>query len=557
MEFRAGSAAKTGQVRLSAYAVVLIIVAISVLTSGPSWRLVLSGGVPLLVVLLLDRFVLSKLPKPGDVLVSLLPDAIESRLFSTTQKRYLWSDIAEVGAESIAGTTALQLQLKPSPDRPNRRAFLNGVNPARPYLALNAFTPDEQERLLDAVRLRLRGGASAFDSQPQRPAVPNELTMTRQWQEQLTALAPKVWVCWALIATNVLVWLATAAMGVGWMTGDAEKLYAFGGNTASAVQAGEWWRLLSATFLHADAMHLIFNMIGLYVVGTLVERIFGRSSFLLIYLSCGLAGSVASLYFGAQTTVSVGASGAVFGIAGALLAVVYQHRQSLPRLFNRQILGGMAIFVGYSLLMGFSKAGVDNAAHVAGLATGALVGLLLPPRFDAEHHASAVMDRAILVAGLVAIVLSWAALRAPTAKVDVAARIEIKHAIPTVALAFDQAVKALQQDQQAVKNGQMTDREADDRSRSVHAPRMQTVIDQMKALPIDAASPAADFMGDLLGLAQALHELLAMDSVPVNGKMQPTNMARAKELEAQVKTFNDRLLKRAERNKKASGSRAS
>lgn len=554
MEFRA-SKSLVGQARMGMYGGVLAGAVISALFNGFNTTFLLTAGIPLALVLAVDCLVLSKAPKVGDVLVSLKLGSIDAHLFNTKKKSYPWSEVVGAKVESMGGAMTLQLQLKPSTDRPDKRAFLNGVNPARPCLPLQALTPADQELLLDAVLARLQEEpADRWRSAP-LPQTPNDLTLARQLEERLTAMAPTVWVCWALIATNVLIWFATASQGVGWMTGDADKLYEFGGNAASAVQSGAWWRLLTSMFLHANAMHLLFNMVGLYVVGGMVERIFGRVPFLLIYLVSGLAGSVASLYFAAQKSVSVGASGAVFGIAGALLVVVYRHRESLPRLFNRQILSGMAVFVGYSLLMGFSKAGVDNAAHVGGLVAGALLGLLLPARFDAEHHARVVVGRAILAVGLLGAALAWAAFRAPTAQVDMEARIEARRTIPIVALAFDQAVKAMQQDVTDVKNGRMTDREADDRSRSVHAPRMKAVVDQLKALPVDAGSPASDVVADLQGLAQALYEMSAMESVEIDGKMQPADTLRAKRLEADFKHFNDRMQERMRRQKNASASR--
>ncbi len=488
MEFRVGVPILR-HARMGLYGGVGIAAAITVVLPGFSRRtLIILGGV-MMFVLLLDWLLLRKAPKLGDVLVSLTAQGLESRHFSTRRKQIPWSDIADVHVDVVSGVPCLQLSLKTVSGNVDKRTFLSHFNPWRPSLALHALLPCDQERLVDAARTRLRGDPQSLSSSEPSSGTPNELTIARELREHLAALTPSVWACWSLIVMNVLIWLVTAFMGVGWVTGDAERLYTFGGNTASAVQAGEWWRLLFSTVLHADVTHLVFNMLGLYVVGGLVERIFGRLSFTVIYLLCGLAGSVASLYYGAQTNVSVGASGAVFGIAGALLTVVFKHRHSLPRLFNRQVLGGMVVFVGYSLLMGLSKAGVDNAAHVGGLAAGAVLGALLPPRFDVKLHARLIRDRTMLAIGLLGVVLLWAGFRAPPARVDIAARVEVKRNLPSVALAFDEAVKAIQQDASAVKKGQMTDRESDDRSRTVHAPRVLTVIERIKALPLDAETP--------------------------------------------------------------------
>lgn len=543
MDFKA-SVSLVGTMRWSMYGAALVGVVIGWGMNGFSWEFLLAGGALMaFFYFAVDRLILSKAPRIGDVVVSLKLGSIDAPLFNTKRKSYLWSEIESAKVDTVSGATVLELKLLPAADRPDKRAFLDGVNHARPFVPLQSLSPTDQEQLLDAVLARLQGAPAAGLSDSATPVV-NDLTLVRQLDERLKAMAPTAWLTLALIALNVGVWLVTASLGVGWMTGSAEKLYEFGGNTASAVQGGQWWRLLTATFLHANLLHLLFNMIGLWATGVTVERIFGRRSFALIYLAAALAGSVASLYFSAQTKVSVGASGAVFGVAGALLIVVFQQRRTLPKLFNRQILSGMAAFVGYSLLLGFSKAGVDNAAHLGGLAAGVAMGLVLPGRFDLERHARLAGRRTLLALLLLAAVLPWATLRAPVAREDVGALIQAQNAIPPAARAFDAVIHALKQDVADVKAGKMSDKEADDRSRSVHAPRMQSVVTQLEAIRVAADDPRAAVVSDLLLMSRALHESLAMDSVEIDGKMQPADGPRAAQLSAEMQEINARMLRR-------------
>lgn len=146
--------------------------------------------------------------------------------------------------------------------------------------------------------------------------------------------------------------------------------------TPLILEEGEWYRLFTAMFLHFGMTHLANNMLVLFVLGGRLERTVGKIRFLLIYLLGGMAGNLLSLFLdraGSEAAVSAGASGAVFAVTGALVYIVLLHRGRVEDLSVRQILV-MAIL---SLYMGFASAGVDNAAHVGGLAGGFLVSALV------------------------------------------------------------------------------------------------------------------------------------------------------------------------------------
>ena len=149
----------------------------------------------------------------------------------------------------------------------------------------------------------------------------------------------------------------------------------------SLVAAGEWWRLLTVALLHESPIHLAFNMYALYLVGPVVERIYGWKLFILIYLACDLAASVASFVFGNPLIGSVGASGAIFGLFGCLFIAGRVHNPVLDRQ-SRNLTAQIGSLIVLNLILGFTfGAGtIDNFAHVGGLLAGAWLGLVLVPR---------------------------------------------------------------------------------------------------------------------------------------------------------------------------------
>lgn len=192
--------------------------------------------------------------------------------------------------------------------------------------------------------------------------------------ELLYARSPHARVTLALVLANVLVFLASASSSGSLFAIDRATLLRFGGNLAPLVSDGETWRLLASTFLHGGLLHIAFNMYALYQAGQLVERLFGSFAYALIYFAAGLLASVASIWW-QQQTLSVGASGAVFGVYGALLAYLALQRGSIPMAVFRDIRSSTLLFVAYALVAGFTLPGIDNAAHLGGLAAGFVAGL--------------------------------------------------------------------------------------------------------------------------------------------------------------------------------------
>jgi membrane associated rhomboid family serine protease len=138
----------------------------------------------------------------------------------------------------------------------------------------------------------------------------------------------------------------------------------------SAIDAGEWWRLLTPILVHGGVLHLFLNMYILFIYGPNVEEAFGTMRFILFFLLTGVMGSAFS-YALPPDNASVGASGAIFGIVGVLVAYLYRRRR---RQVIAQYLRGMGFFVVANLVLGFVLPGIDNFAHIGGLVGGLLLG---------------------------------------------------------------------------------------------------------------------------------------------------------------------------------------
>lgn len=179
--------------------------------------------------------------------------------------------------------------------------------------------------------------------------------------------------------TLILIALTTIVSLTAMLSSDGAFLYDWLQLDKPALAAGEIWRLWTVTLLHSpqDPLHLIFNMYALYLAGTIVERWYGPWRFLVFYLACAAAGSTGSFVFGGDVP-SVGASGAIFGLFGILLAAGRIHhpvdRQS------RGVVSQLMFLVLINIVFGFASGGsIDNAAHLAGLAAGLWLGALIPP----------------------------------------------------------------------------------------------------------------------------------------------------------------------------------
>jgi membrane associated rhomboid family serine protease len=201
--------------------------------------------------------------------------------------------------------------------------------------------------------------------------------------ESLRDITPRTPVTQALVSANILVFIVAVALGAGVIKPDPRVMIKLGTNFTPLTLDGQWWRLLTSMFLHFGLIHIAFNMLALYVNGTVAERIFGSLRYLVIYLLAGLCGSVASLLWHSQVN-SAGASGAIFGILGAMIAFYLRKEGGVPPSVLKAQLNSAALFVFYNLVLGASVH-VDNAAHLGGLAGGFVMGFLLSRPLHADR----------------------------------------------------------------------------------------------------------------------------------------------------------------------------
>jgi rhomboid protease GluP len=181
----------------------------------------------------------------------------------------------------------------------------------------------------------------------------------------------------ALIGMNVAVFALMLLYGAGLWHSNLGVQLAWGAGFGPATKDGEWWRLATAMFLHFGLLHLAINMWALWDAGRLVERVYGRVRFLTVYFASGLSGNLLSLVTHGDQAISGGASGAIFGVYGALLVFLWRERRGLHPVEFRWLFGGAAAFAAATIAFGFVFAGVDNAAHIGGLTAGTLVGIAL------------------------------------------------------------------------------------------------------------------------------------------------------------------------------------
>jgi rhomboid protease GluP len=205
--------------------------------------------------------------------------------------------------------------------------------------------------------------------------------------DQLQNRVPRVPVTLWLIAANIAVFVIMLGFGAGLWHGNNNVQLAWGANFGPATKDGEWWRLGSALFLHFGLFHLALNMISLWDGGRLVERMFGPARFVLIYIFSGLTGNLLSLIAQGDRAVSGGASGAIFGVYGALMVFLWRERSRLNASEFKWLFWGAVGFSIVTIVLGLQITGIDNAAHIGGLIGGILAGAALMRPLDPAQHA--------------------------------------------------------------------------------------------------------------------------------------------------------------------------
>ncbi len=184
-------------------------------------------------------------------------------------------------------------------------------------------------------------------------------------------------VTYAIFAIDVLIFLAVGISGLSWTEPTYLELVRWGADFSPLTLSGEWWRLFTSTFVHIGIIHIALNMWCLWSLGPVLERLMGWKAFLLTYVVCGIAGSEASLVW-KPLGGGAGASGAIFGVAGAFFSFLVFKKAPISPEFAKRRLKSVAVFIFYNLFFGAVALRVNNAAHVGGLIAGLILGAVLP-----------------------------------------------------------------------------------------------------------------------------------------------------------------------------------
>lgn len=210
-----------------------------------------------------------------------------------------------------------------------------------------------------------------------------------KYNKELEFSLSKNYITTGLIITNVLIFLLILSFDSIYQTENEKGLINWGANVKRLTESGQWWRVLTAVFLHGHLFHLLFNMIALFWIGNKIEPSIGHFRFLVFYLIMGIVASHCGIYFYGEDEIIIGASGAILGLFGiyfALLNSSLYHRKS-RKVIRRDLL----IFLIYVVLSSF-KSGIDLAGHVGGLISGVIIGYIIVLTSKNEHILNEIND---------------------------------------------------------------------------------------------------------------------------------------------------------------------
>jgi rhomboid protease GluP len=252
----------------------------------------------------------------------------------------------------------------------------------------NKANVDEFIAVLSALRASVAAEALAVSYESLSPYLPpveadvllhQQKTSTSHASDILAIFKPVkgYFVTPIILNINLLVFALMAMAGVGILVPDSESLINWGANIRSLSLSGQWWRMLTSTFLHIGIVHLLMNMYAFLLIGAQLEPRLGKARFIFAYLLTGIVASITSLYWHSHG-ISAGASGAIFGMYGLFLAMLMS-KDVVEKANRKQLFASIAFFIVYNLLGGLQP-GIDNAAHVGGLITGLVLGFAFVPK---------------------------------------------------------------------------------------------------------------------------------------------------------------------------------
>lgn len=224
-----------------------------------------------------------------------------------------------------------------------------------------------------------------------------------EFRQRIAALTPDLFVARTLIALNIVIFLVMLLNNVSPMQPSIDSLIRWGADYGpKTVTGGQWWRLLTSMFLHIGIIHIAFNMFVFWQIGPFVERLLGNVGFTIVYFVSGIAGAFVSVAWNPYI-VSAGASGAIFGLYGALLGFLCIRRDSIPADVLSPLMRNALIFIGYNVVYGMLRTGTDVAAHLGGLGSGFICGLCLSVPLTLDPPPRRAMRNAALALGAAAL----------------------------------------------------------------------------------------------------------------------------------------------------------
>lgn len=539
-EFRASWRSSVGGVTLFILVMALLLLAFGLLGSNRSlsWMLLAGAAFMFWMTWLLARQLLGKQPA-----LRVGPRGI--RAYALKGRKPSWNDIADVREESVQGHTNIVLSLAPAAAASMKRSWLAGKK-GELRIPLGAIRKKDRAEAVQAVfeAFHHYGGNQAMKAAEARV---EELRAAAAFETRLQEMTPVTWALYLMVALNVGVWLANVLSGISAFRPASAELLRWGANSAaSVVEDRQYWRLLTATFLHAGVLHIALNMLGLWEAGKRLNRLYGNFQFLMIYFASALVGSGLSLHFSAQQSVSVGASGAVFGVLGALLAAMYRHRGSIPGMMSKNVMTSQGIFLVYALGQGFAKEGIDNAAHIGGLLAGSLLAWLLVGRMDetqgARRRQVAVMAGLLLPAAAVAGLV----LTTPEPRVHHRQLFEFQAGLARVLPDLQAAEKALQADGKAASTGKLTTAQFVQAIETRHLPAYQKVERALAPLNVPPNDKAAPLVNDIKRGNSLLVAMMQIEVTKASnpGQSDPALDTRLKAMGEELRLINARSAER-------------
>jgi rhomboid protease GluP len=505
-------------------------------TGFPGWR-VTSLAVLLWFVWLLGRQLVGGRPA-----LRVGPEGISAAILKN--RTIAWSEVADIASQTVQGNTSITVSLAPH----TKDKWWWGSRKKNLAVPLSSIRTKNHAQAIEAAvqAFATYGGRGFMQAMEQRTA---ELKAVSDFEARLKQLTPVTWALYLVVGVNVAVWLANLGAGVSAFKPLPSELLAWGANSAaSVVEDRQYWRLLTATFLHGGFLHLALNMLGLWEAGRQLNRLHGNFQFLLIYFASALTGSALSLHFSAQQSVSVGASGAVFGVLGALLVAVYQHRGQIPGVTSKNVMSSQGVFLAYALVQGFSKQGIDNAAHVGGLIAGCVLAWVLTEKIAAVATPARRLSTAVIGTLLSGVAVAALVVTTPTPAVHHRQLFEFQAGLTRILPAMQAAEKAFQADVKALREGKMSEAQFAEALQTRHLPGYQTVQRALAPLDVPANDKVGAGMRDVKRANSLLVELMQIQ-LATAGAAEGDGAAAAGQIRigiinTELKAINSRISER-------------